>query len=58
MLIYNIEKIVLDKENTTIASFKDGKVISLEEFEKLKNKVAQETLARQKEAGATHIEVK
>ena len=58
MLIYNVEKIVLEKENTTIASFKEGKVISLEEFEKLKTKVAQETLARQKEAGATHIEVK
>jgi GLPGLI family protein len=58
MLVYAVEKIVIEKENTTIVSFKDGKVISLEEFEKLKAKVAQETLARQKEAGATHIEVK
>ncbi len=58
MVTYSVEKIVIDKENTSIASFKDGKLINVEDFEKLKAKLAAETLARQKEAGATHIEVK
>jgi GLPGLI family protein len=58
MLIYEVAKITISKENTTIAPFTAGKVISVADFEKLKAKLAAETLARQKEAGATHIEVK
>jgi GLPGLI family protein len=58
MVTYSVEKIVIEKENTTIAPFKKGKSIEVDDFEKLKAKLAAETRARQKEVGATHIEVK
>jgi GLPGLI family protein len=58
MITYSATKIVIEKENSVISTFTEGKAISVTEFEKLKTKVAEEKLARQKEAGATHIEVK
>jgi GLPGLI family protein len=58
MMTYEATKIVIEKENSTLAPSTKGKAISAVDFEKLKLKVAEETLARQKEAGATHIEVK
>jgi GLPGLI family protein len=58
MVTYSAEKIVIEKENTIIDTFKDGKSINVDDFEKLKAKLAAETLARQKEVGATHIEIK
>lgn len=58
MLTYSATKISIEKENTTIPTFSKGKLIMAEDFDKLKAKVAEETLVRQKEAGATHIEIK